>query len=126
MLIVILSTGLPWFTVSPGEIGLIVRLGKLQEALYTEWLNFKIPLIDKVVRINIQTQKVQATAESASKDLQNISATIAVNGNIKSSSAIDIYRNIGKKRKIRLTRLIIIAMRKKINKQKERSLTTNQ
>ena len=95
VLIVILSTGLPWFTVSPGEIGLIVRLGKLQEALYTEWLNFKIPLIDKVVRINIQTQKVQATAESASKDLQNISATIAVNGNIKSSSAIDIYRNVG-------------------------------
>jgi hypothetical protein len=36
VLIVILSTGLPWFTVSPGEIGLIVRLGKLQEALYTE------------------------------------------------------------------------------------------
>lgn len=95
LLILIFSTGLPWFTVSPGEVGLIVRLGKLQEAVYTEGLNFKVPLIDKVVKINIQTQKVQATAESASKDLQNITATIAVNGNIKASSAIEIYRNVG-------------------------------
>lgn len=52
-------------------------------------------MIDKVVRVNTQTQKVQATADSASKDLQNISATIAVNGNIKSSAVMDIYRNIG-------------------------------
>ncbi|HNG96963.1 MAG TPA: prohibitin family protein, partial [Candidatus Absconditabacterales bacterium] len=90
-----LSTGLPWFTVSPGEVGLIVRLGRLQDSVYTEGLNFKRPLIDKIVKINIQTQKVQATADSASKDLQNISTTIAVNGNIKPTSAMDIYRNVG-------------------------------
>lgn len=95
LVIIILSTGLPWFTVSPGEVGLIVRLGKLQDLVYTEWLNFKIPLIDRVVKINTQTQKVQATADSASKDLQNITTTIAVNGNIKSSAVMDIYRNIG-------------------------------
>jgi len=95
IVLTVLSTWLPWFTVSPGEVGLIVRLGRLQDSVYTEWLNFKRPLIDKIVKINIQTQKVQATADSASKDLQNISTTIAVNGNIKPTSAMDIYRNVG-------------------------------
>lgn len=95
LLIVILSQWLPWYTVSPGEIALITRLGKLQENVYTEWLNFKVPLIDRVVRINIQTQKVEATAKAASKDLQNISATIAVNGAVLPSFAKELYRNLG-------------------------------
>jgi prohibitin 2 len=94
-LIIILSQWLPWYTVSPGEIALITRLGKLQENVYTEWLNFKVPLIDKVIRINIQTQKVEATANAASKDLQNISATIAVNGAVLPSFAKELYRNLG-------------------------------
>ena len=94
-LIIILSQWLPWYTVSPGEIALITRLGKLQDSVNTEWLNFKIPLIDKVIRINIQTQKVEATANAASKDLQNISATIAVNGAVLPSFAKELYRNLG-------------------------------
>lgn len=94
VIIFVLSKWLPRYTVSPGEIALITRLGKLQENYYTEGLNFKIPLIDKVVRINIQTQKVEATANAASKDLQNISATIAVNGNIQASFAKELYRNL--------------------------------
>jgi regulator of protease activity HflC (stomatin/prohibitin superfamily) len=93
--IIVLSQGLPWYTVSPGEIALITRLGKLQENYATEGLNFKIPLIDKVIRINIQTQKVEATANAASKDLQNISATIAVNGNVQAAFAKELYRNLG-------------------------------
>lgn len=76
-------------------MGLLVRLGKLQEPTYTEGLHFKIPLIDKVVKVNIQTQKVESSAYAASKDLQNISATIAVNGNLSPASAKDIYRNLG-------------------------------
>lgn len=95
LVLFVLSKGLPWYTVNPGEVALITRLGKLQENYYTEGLNFKIPLIDKVVRINIQTQKVEATANAASKDLQNISATIAVNGNIEAGSVKQIYRELG-------------------------------
>jgi regulator of protease activity HflC (stomatin/prohibitin superfamily) len=86
---------LPWYTVSPGEIALITRFGKLQDSYATEGLNFKIPIIDQVVRINIQTQKVEATANAASKDLQNISATIAVNGSVQAASAKELYRNLG-------------------------------
>lgn len=95
VIIIVLSQWLPWYTVSPGEIALITRLGKLQENYATEGLNFKYPLIDKVIRINIQTQKVESTANAASKDLQNISATIAVNGNVLPASAKELYRNLG-------------------------------
>jgi regulator of protease activity HflC (stomatin/prohibitin superfamily) len=95
LLIIILSKWLPRYTVNPGEIALIKRMGKLQENVATEWLNFKFPIIDTVVRINIQTQKVEATANAASKDLQNISATIAVNGAVLPSFAKELYRNLG-------------------------------
>ena len=95
VLIIIISTWLPWFTVSPGEVWLIVRLGKLQESVYSEWLNFKVPLIDKVIYINTQTQKDTTEAASASKDLQNISTTIAVNYSLNKASVKNIYRNLG-------------------------------
>jgi regulator of protease activity HflC (stomatin/prohibitin superfamily) len=63
--------------------------------VYTEWLNFKIPFMDTVVIMDVKTQKIQDTANSASKDLQNVETTIAVNGAIDPMKATYIYRTVG-------------------------------
>lgn len=95
IIIILLKTGLPIFVVSPWEVAMILRAGILQETTYPEWMYFKIPLLDTVKTLDIQTQKIEATADSASKDLQTIQTNIAVNASIDPSKAIYIYRNIG-------------------------------
>ena len=95
VLIVLLKTGLPVFVVSPGEVGMILRAWILQENIYAEWLYFKIPILDTVKTLDIKTNKIEATADSASKDLQTIQTNIAVNASLDPQKAIYIYRNIG-------------------------------
>lgn len=81
-------------TISTGKVGIKTRfggvVGTLQQGLY-----FKTPLIDHVHSMDIQTQKEQATAQAASKDLQTVSAVVAVNYNVVSSKAADLYTRVG-------------------------------
>ena len=95
ILLVLLKTGLPLFVISPGEVGMILRAWILQENIYAEWLYFKIPIVDTVKTLDIKTNKIEATADSASKDLQTIQTNIAVNASLDPQKAIYIYRNIG-------------------------------
>jgi len=55
---------------------------------------FKIPLIEYVNQMETRTQKEQADASSASKDLQEVKATIALNYHLrgeKSSRSLSEY-----------------------------------
>jgi len=62
---------------------LIVSLGSLLETTYGEGFHFKVPFITTAVTMNIQTQKAEVTADSASKDLQVVTTVIAVNYNLE-------------------------------------------
>lgn len=81
-MIYILSSS-AWFIVEPGERGLIVSLGSLLETTYGEGFHFKVPFITTAITMNIQTQKAEVTADSASKDLQVVTTVIAVNYNLE-------------------------------------------
>lgn len=81
-------------TVGAGERGVKTRfnniVGTLQPGLY-----FKMPWIEKVTKIDVQTQKVTQDATAASSDLQDVETTIAVNYNIDPSKVAQIYQNVG-------------------------------
>lgn len=84
-----------WFIVEPGERWLIVSLGSLLETTYGEWFHFKVPFITTSVTMNIQTQKAEVTADSASKDLQIVTTVIAVNYNLESAAIRSLYQTVG-------------------------------
>jgi len=81
-----------FFIVSPGEVGVIVRLGKVNR-IVDGGLHFKIPLIESVRKIDTRISREDTKSEAASKDLQSIHATIALNYGIKKSYANKIYTN---------------------------------
>ena len=89
-----------WFVVEPGYNGFTVTLGKVNSAVYTDWLHFKTPFITKAVKYNIQTQKLDATADASSKDLQSVWATIVVNYKFKEDEVVKLYKNVGKEDKV--------------------------
>lgn len=81
-------------TVPSGNVGVKVHLNKavatIQPGLY-----FKLPFFDRVVRMDVQTQKDQAASTAASNDLQSVTATVAVNYHVEPADALNIFSNIG-------------------------------
>ena len=83
--------------VKSGEVGLKVRFGEIQTTQIDEGFNFKIPYIEKIVKVNIKVQKSEVNTEGASKDLQDIKTKIAVNYRVEGTKASSLYKTVGNK-----------------------------
>lgn len=84
-------------TVPTGYVGVKTRFGQVQDDTIQEGLNFNMPFIEGIVKIDCRTQKIEYDMEASSKDLQKISnIKIAVNYGIDKQKANILYREIGK------------------------------
>jgi regulator of protease activity HflC (stomatin/prohibitin superfamily) len=82
-------------TVPTGHAGIKTRFGKVQNEVITEGLNVKVPFIEKIVKIDCRTQKIEVANATATKDLQEVTFTIAVNYNITKETANEMYKTTG-------------------------------
>jgi prohibitin 2 len=82
-------------TIGAGERGVRTRFGAVSGTVLGEGLYMKIPFIEKVQRMDIKIQKDQTDATAASKDLQDVSTTIAVNYHLNPLRVADIFQNVG-------------------------------
>lgn len=82
-------------TVKSGEVGLKIRFGKIVDTSLTEGINWKIPFIEKVVKVNIKVQKTEMSVEASTKDLQIVNTTVAVNYRVDSNKASYLYKTVG-------------------------------
>lgn len=82
-------------TIPTGYVGVKTHFGKVQNDVLQEGINGKIPFIEKIILIDCKTKKVEVTAESSSKDMQNVKVTIAVNYNVMKDTANQLYREVG-------------------------------
>lgn len=81
-------------TIGAGYVGVETRFGKVVgEKL--PGLYFKLPLVEGITTMDVQTQKDQTDATAASNDLQQVTATVAVNYHVEAADAPNIYSNIG-------------------------------
>lgn len=95
ILILIILFG-SWFVVQPGERALVFNsFSGLKLNIYDEGIHFKIPLVERAIKMNVMTQKQSEQASAASSDLQDVSTTVAVNFMIDQISLPEIYRTIG-------------------------------
>ncbi len=81
--------------VPAGSTGVVMTLGKVNDNVMQEGLNFKIPFVQTVSVVNNKIQVVEVDAPAVSKDLQTINSVIAVNYRIGLDSSANIYKNIG-------------------------------
>ena len=81
--------------VPAGSTGVVMTLGKVNDNVMQEGLNFKIPFVQTVSVVNNKIQDVEVDAPAVSKDLQTINSVIAVNYRIGLDSSANIYKNIG-------------------------------
>lgn len=94
--IALLVTIISSFTiVKSGEVGLKVRFGKITNSSISEGINFKIPYIEQILRVNIKVQKAELTVESSTKDMQIVNTDLAVNYRIDVDKASNLYKTVG-------------------------------
>jgi len=81
-------------TVGAGHVGVVTRFGAVNRVIQPGFA-IKIPFIEKVVKMETRIQKDLVDASAASKDLQEVRATVAVNYHLDSIKAVDVYQNVG-------------------------------
>jgi len=80
--------------VPSGYRGVLLTWGKVEDRILNEGLNFKIPFIQSVVLMNVQIQKAESVESTATKDLQEVSTTVAVNYRLDPLSVDEIYKDL--------------------------------
>lgn len=85
----------PFTIISAGHRGVVLNLGAVSDRILGEGLNFKIPLYQSIVEVNVQVQKAKARAQAASRDLQTVETEIAVNYIIEPAQVNKLYQEIG-------------------------------
>lgn len=83
------------YIIPAGERGVLLTFGKPDLQAKTEGLHFKVPLAQKIIKIDVKTQKYEADASAASEDLQIVSSKIAVNYHLIPETTPELYRDIG-------------------------------
>jgi prohibitin 2 len=82
-------------TVQAGFRGVVLYLGAVEDRVLGEGLHFIIPFVEQVVQMEVRTQKFQAEASAASKDLQEVQTVIALNYRIDPQQTNKIYQLLG-------------------------------
>lgn len=85
----------PFVKIGAGERGVLLNFGAVQKDVLGEGLHLVIPVMQRVVKMDVKIQKSETRSEAASKDLQDIKSMIALNYHIVPDKANWVYQNIG-------------------------------
>lgn len=81
--------------VSVGQVGIITRFGRVTREVQGG-IVIKAPWpIEHISKMNIKTLKEQQNAAAASKDLQTVSTTVALNYHLTPKDAKTVYMDVG-------------------------------
>ena len=81
-------------TTPAGYVNVVLQFGKVV-GTKAEGLSFKMPIIENVVTMSLQTQLYTEQASAASKDLQDVNTTVAINYRVDPTYVTEIYRTLG-------------------------------
>lgn len=79
-----------WTIVGPGEQGIKVTLGRVQDGTLSPGFHFKLPLITGIHKVSTQTQTDHDKLPAASSDLQDVEIEVVVNWHVNPSNVANI------------------------------------
>lgn len=88
--------------VGAGERGVHTRAGAVTGSIKGEGMYAKVPFIEGVVTMSVQTQKVETPVSAASKDLQTVNTIVALNYRLSPESVATLYQNVRREYETRL------------------------
>lgn len=79
-----------------GSTGIMVTFGRVQDgSTLSEGLHFHLPFIQEIVSLDNRVQKLELNTEAFSKDIQTVSARLAVNYRLRPEMSFSVYKTHG-------------------------------
>jgi regulator of protease activity HflC (stomatin/prohibitin superfamily) len=94
VLVVVLFAMWPLASIPAGHRGVVTLFGNVQGRVLEPGLNLINPMAH-VYDVNVQQQKIDIKGDAASKDLQHVSTTLAVNYHLNPTTVDKLFANIG-------------------------------
>jgi regulator of protease activity HflC (stomatin/prohibitin superfamily) len=82
--------------VGAGHRGVMLTLGAVGDKTLGEGIQFKLPIFQKIVILDVRTVKYEAEALAYSKDIQTVDAVLALNYHLEKDRTNKVYQEIGK------------------------------
>lgn len=81
--------------VEAGHRGVVLYFGAVENRVLPEGVHFVIPFVEKVIQMEVRTQKFQAESSAASNDLQEVETVIALNYRLDPNEVNKVYQLLG-------------------------------
>jgi len=85
----------PWVQIGPGQRGVVLNFGAVQDVVLDEGLHFRVPIMQEVALLDVKVQKAVTDTVAASADLQDVTSTVALNYHLIPDKANVVYQRIG-------------------------------
>lgn len=83
-------------TVPVGSTGILLNMGKIVDGkALSEGVHFIVPFVQRVVSMDNRVKKLEIDTEAFSKDIQTVSATLAVNYRLQPEKSFSLYKSAG-------------------------------
>ena len=82
-------------TVPVGSTGILLTMGKVEDSALSEGIHLKLPFVQRIISIDNRVKKLELSTEAFSKDIQTVSATLAVNYRLQTDKTFSIYKTTG-------------------------------
>lgn len=86
----------PMVIVGAGQRGVVLKWGAVQDQVLNEGIHWIAPIGMDVVKIDVQTQKLEASTLAYSKDIQTVAVALALNYHVKPELAKNMWQEVGK------------------------------
>lgn len=85
----------PFTTIGTGARGVVLDFGAFNGKVLSPGLHWLTPITQDVIEVDVQTQKTETPVAAASKDLQTVTATVALNYRLDPAKVGDLYQKVG-------------------------------
>lgn len=85
----------PFVIIGPGERGVVLNFGAVQKEIMDEGLHLRVPIMQKVVIMDVKVQKGEGQGDAASKDLQQVTTNVALNYHLDPARVADTFQTVG-------------------------------
>lgn len=85
----------PFVMVGPGERGIVINLGKVQDEAKGEGLHFIVPLVQTFKTMNVKTQRKTIETFVYTKDIQQAKIKYVINFNVQPDKVNKLFQEVG-------------------------------
>lgn len=86
----------PAVKIDAGERGVVLNWGAVSDKILDEGIHWRVPIKQKIIKMDVTTQKEESGTSAASKDLQIVTTKVTINYELDVLNVNSIYQTLRK------------------------------